>query len=112
MSKEELKEYVHIQREITYLRNRLRVIEEENTVPIKTDCQDEITSLLKEQLQSHLLSARKIESYIANVSDSQIRLILMLRYIKGYSWLKVAFAIGKYDEQYPRKKIAKFLNNT
>jgi hypothetical protein len=43
------------------------------------------------------------------VEDSEIRMILTLRYTQNLSWQKVAFAIGEYDEQYPRRKHNTFL---
>ena len=38
-----------------------------------------------------------------------MRMILSLRYINGLSWLQIAFSIGEHDEQYPRKKLNRFL---
>lgn len=44
-----------------------------------------------------------LEQYIAQVKDSRMRQILSLRYISGLTWQQVAFRIGEYDEQVPRK---------
>ncbi len=46
--------------------------------------------------------------FLGEVEDSQMRQILNLRYLEGMSWQRVAFAIGEYDEQYPRKKCRRF----
>ena len=43
------------------------------------------------------------------VEDSQMRIILTLRYVQGFSWQKIAYAIGEHDEQYPRRKHNAFL---
>lgn len=50
-----------------------------------------------------------IENYIESIDDFEIRLIMVSRIIKGNSWRKVAFDIGRYDESYPRKKFHRFL---
>ena len=46
----------------------------------------------------------RIYRFIESVEDSETRMILTLRYIQNLSWQKVAFAIGEYDEQYPRRR--------
>ena len=51
----------------------------------------------------------RLNRYIASVEDSQMRLILSLRYINGLSWQQVAFSIGETDESYPRRKHNTFL---
>ena len=47
--------------------------------------------------------------FIQSVEDSQMRIILTLRYVQGFSWQKIAYAIGEHDEQYPRRKHNAFL---
>ena len=50
--------------------------------------------------------------YIQSVEDSQMRMILTLRYVRGLTWQKVAYEIGEKDEQYPRRKHNAFLRNS
>jgi hypothetical protein len=52
---------------------------------------------------------RRLLDFISNVDDSQMRQILTLKYVYGKSFQQIAFAIGKSDEQIPRKKHDKFL---
>lgn len=51
----------------------------------------------------------EIEAYINRIEDSGIRHIFKLYYIDGFSWQKVAFEIGGYDESWPRKKHDRYL---
>lgn len=41
---------------------------------------------------------------IDDIEDAQLRAIFSYRYIDGLRWQQVAYRIGHYDEQYPRKK--------
>ena len=54
----------------------------------------------------------RLNRYIASVDDSQMRLILPLRYVNGLSWQQVAFSMGETDEQYPRRKHNAFLKKS
>lgn len=54
----------------------------------------------------------RLNRYIASVDDSQMRLILSLRYVNGLSWQQVAFSMGETDEQYPRRKHNAFLKKS
>lgn len=51
----------------------------------------------------------RLNRYISSVGDSQMRLILSLRYVNGLSWQQVAFSMGETDESYPRRKHNSFL---
>ena len=53
----------------------------------------------------------RLNRYINSINDSEMRLILSLRYINGLSWQQVAFSIGAYNESVPRKKHNKFIKN-
>ena len=52
---------------------------------------------------------RELENYIDGIEDSQIRHIFTLRYIYAYSWRRIAYAIGGYEESYARKKHDRYL---
>lgn len=47
----------------------------------------------------------EIERFISEIPNSLTRRVFQLRYIDNYTWLSIAFEIGKYDESYPRKMI-------
>lgn len=46
----------------------------------------------------------RLYAFIDNIPDPELRLIFTCRYIDGMTWLRVAYRIGHYDEQTPRKK--------
>ena len=47
----------------------------------------------------------EIENFINSIPDSTTRYVFRLRYYDRLSWQKIAFAIGKHDESYPRQEI-------
>lgn len=55
---------------------------------------------------------KEIERFLDSIEDSQIRRIIKLKYIEGKTWQQVAFKIGHHDEQYPRRKLERFLDCT
>lgn len=69
----------------------------------------DLKSLLKLNLKKCFQELNRIGRFIASVNDSEMRMILNLRYIQGLTWQKVAYAIGEHDEQYPRRKHNTFL---
>ena len=54
----------------------------------RTDCMEELGRLY---------------AFIDDLPDSRLRRIFSFRYIDGLTWQQVAFRIGEFDEQYPRK---------
>ncbi len=71
----------------------------------------------KRQMHSQLILLEKLQkrradsmaelgqlySLIDSIPDAQIRLIFTYRYIDRLTWQQIAFRIGEYDEQYPRR---------
>ena len=54
----------------------------------------------------------QIEEFINTIPDSRTRRVFSLRYIDGLNWLQIARKIERYDESYPRKVIHdKYLEN-
>ena len=53
---------------------------------------------LKDQLieskRTALEECQELQTFIAGIDDSQVRLIFTLRYIDGYSWHQVAWRLG------------------
>lgn len=72
-------------------------------------CQME--KLVSTGLEHCLALLARIEAFISQQESSEMRLILSLRYVNGLSWQQVAFQIGHYDEQYPRRKHNQFFKN-
>lgn len=61
----------------------------------------------RERMEARRLSSMvelgRLYAFIDDIPDAQLRLILSARYIDGMSWKQVAFKIGEYDEQVPRR---------
>jgi len=51
----------------------------------------------------------RLMTYIGTIEESETRQIMSLRYINGFTFQKIAFAIGGWDESVPRKKHNKYL---
>lgn len=54
---------------------------------------------------------KTLNNFINTINDSQMRIILTLRYIDCLSWKQIAFKVGALDESVPRRKHNKFLRN-
>lgn len=58
----------------------------------------------------------RLYAFIDDIPESSLRRIFAARYIDGKTWLQIAFMIGEYDEQTPRKwhdrYLAKCTKNT
>lgn len=127
MTKKELSQLYYLKKEIKEQQRRLAELEE-----TATNCSAQITGLpsgrgisdktgnyaaqiadLKALLDSNLKKCfdelNRLNRYIQSVDDSQMRMILRLRYIQGLTWQRIAFEIGEHDEQYPRRKHNAFL---
>lgn len=51
----------------------------------------------------------RMEDWLDQVPDSEMRTILRLRFQEGLTWKEVAFKIGEHDESYPRRRARDFL---
>ena len=129
MTKKELSQLYYLKKEIKEQQRRLAELE-----AVAINCSTKITglptgkgisdkignyaaqiadlkALLDLNLKKCFYDLNRIDRFIQSVEDSQIRIILTLRYIQGLSWQKIAYAIGEHDEQYPRRKHNTFLRN-
>ena len=129
MTKKELSQLYYLKKEIKEQQRRLAELEavaincstKITGLPTGTGISDKIgnyaaqiadlKALLDLNLKKCFYELNRIDRFIQSVEDSQIRIILTLRYIQGLSWQKIAYAIGEYDEQYPRRKHNTFLRN-
>ena len=127
MSMQELKGLYYLKKEIKEQQRRLDELETAATactakitgLPSGRGISDKIGNyaaqiadlkgLLDLNLKKCFYELNRLERFIQSVEDSQMRTILTLRYIKGLSWQRIAYAIGEYDEQYPRRKHNSFL---
>ena len=129
MTVKELSQLYYLNREIEEQQRRLRELES-----LASSCTAQITgmpksvqfsdklakyaveiadlkALLDLNLKKCFYELNRLNRYIDSVEDSQMRLILSLRYINGLTWQQIAFSIGEHDEQYPRRKHNAFLKN-
>ena len=128
MTKEELGQLYHLKREIKNERERLaelraqaeKVTQTLSAQPGGGSTGDRMAEYaaaiadLTRQIEANerrcLGEVLRLEKYIAGIPDSQMRQIMRMRYIDHKTWQQIAFAIGEWDEQNPRKKHAKFLS--
>ena len=127
MTKKEMSQLRHLKYEARELMDRRKELESSATScatriddrPKTKELADKVGNYaiqiadLREELYDKLYQLYReyvrLNRCIANVKDSQMRVILALRYIKGFTWQKIAYAIGEHDEQYPRRKHNSFL---
>ncbi len=127
MTKKELSQLYWLNREIEEQQRRLDELESLATsctshitgMPHSTGVTDKLSKYVAEivdlkglidlNIKKCFYELNRLNRYIESVEDSQMRMILSLRYINGLTWQQIAFSIGEYDEQYPRKKHNKFI---
>ena len=68
--------------------------------------------LINLKVRQSVIEYNRLNRYINDIEDAQMRMILSLRYVNGLSWQQVAFAIGESDESYPRRKHDEFLRKS
>ena len=53
----------------------------------------------------------EIVDFMGTVDDSEMRQIMTLRYVEGYTWQQVANRLDYADESTPRKKMNKYIKD-
>lgn len=114
MTKQELSQLYYLNREIEHLQARINELE-----TIATSCSSQITGmphgsgisdkigeyaaeiadlkgLLDLNIKKCFYELNRINRYINSIEDSEMRMILSLRYINGLSWEQVASSISSY----------------
>lgn len=87
--REELKQYVHLVREIADMENEIeRETQRSKTVEFSERYENNKLRCLALKL--------KTESFIFDIDDSFLRRIFEARYIKGMSWAAVSVALGGF----------------
>lgn len=129
MTKEKLEQYRNLCKEIKELKQEINSIRRDTTtkdsvtgssphypyiahqIVIEGVDQEHrpIIEALQKQLQQANNQRIEIEEYIADITDSQIRRAIRLKYIQGYSWQRVATELRYQDEGTMRKKLDKYL---
>ncbi|WP_346920776.1 RNA polymerase subunit sigma-24 [Clostridium sp. UBA7339] len=128
MTKQELSQLYYLNREIEHLKDRITELECIATsstsritgMPHATDISDKVGKYaaeiadLKELLDLNLKKCfyelNRLNRYIESIEDSEMRMILSLRYINGLSWEQVAASISPYASgESVRKSHERFL---
>lgn len=107
MRKEDLKEYIYLKREAEECDAQLKLLkraalEDKRLVRKIYPLEQKVLNLKRSALDQ----ASAITSYIENCPESYMRQILTLRYLKGYSWEKVAFKSGGRNKGDTVRKMA------
>ena len=112
MTKKELSQLYYLNREIEEQHRRLQELED-----IATSCSAQVTGmphisgisdrigkyaaeiadlkgLLDLNLKKCFYELHRLNRYIESIEDSQIRMIISLRYVNGFGWEQVAASIG------------------
>ena len=129
MTKNELKQLYYLNREIEEQQRRLEELE-----CLSATCTSHITGmpradgisnkvakyaseladlkgLLELNLKRCFYELNRINRFIESITDSQMRMIISLRYVNGLSWFQVAESIGGGNTEDGVKKAAyRFLN--
>jgi len=69
-----------------------------------------LTDLIAQNMKRCICELLRLQIFFNSIEDSEIRLIFRERYIKGRSWLSIAFLLGYHDEQIPRKKHDRYIS--
>lgn len=130
MTKKELSQLYYLEKEIKEQQKRIKELETTATscsskiagVPSGTGNSDKIgnyaaqiadlKSLLDLNLRKYFYELNRLNHYIQSVEDSQMRMILTLRYVRGLTWRQIAKSMGVAgDGSTERKKLDRFLKH-
>lgn len=130
MTKKELSQLYYLKKEIKEQQKRLEELETLATVctakitgmPHGTGINDKIgkyavqiadlKGLLDLNLKKCFYEFNRINRFIESVEDSEMRIILTLRYMQNLSWRRVAKTMNYQDGSVPRKRHDRFLRKT
>jgi len=128
MTKKELGQLFYLEKEIEFLEKQIQEIESKSVISSSvvsgenknniTDKVGEIATKLSDYRTLICITLEKlyhqrnmIEKYIETLDDSQLRLILRMRFIKFYNWGKIAHEIKAAGESTPRMMVENFFKN-
>ena len=69
----------------------------------------DLREMIDENIKRCFDEMKKISSFIYSIENSEIRLIMSLRFINGMTWQQISFNIGYQDESTPRKRLERFI---
>ncbi|WP_338433255.1 RNA polymerase subunit sigma-24 [Clostridium sp. LBM24168] len=124
MNKKELSQLYYLNREIEQLKSRIEELEciavsdtsRITGMPHVTGISDKVgryvaeiadlKELLNLNLKKCFYELNRLNRYIESIDDSQMRMIMTLRYVNGLSWRQIAFSIGGGNTEDSIKKLA------
>ena len=124
MNKKELSQLYYLNREIEQLKSRIEELEciavsdtsRITGMPHVTGISDKVgryaaeiadlKELLDLNLKKCFYELNRLNRYIEGIDDSQMRMIMTLRYVNGLSWRQIAFNIGGGNTEDSIKKLA------
>jgi hypothetical protein len=124
MNKKELSQLYYLNREIEQLKSRIEELEciavsdtsRITGIPHVTGISDKVgryvaeiadlKELLNLNLKKCFYELNRLNRYIESIDDSQMRMIMTLRYVNGLSWRQIAFSIGGGNTEDSIKKLA------
>ena len=124
MNKRELSQLYYLNREIEQLKSRIEELEciavsdtsRITGMPHVTGISDKVgiyaaeiadlKELLDLNLKKCFYELNRLNRYIEGIDDSQMRMIMTLRYVNGLSWRQIAFNIGGGNTEDSIKKLA------
>lgn len=78
-------------------------------IPVCTKA-DRLKNKLESRLQELLSVQSQALEFVAEIEDSELRQILILRFIENLTWERVARRMNYADESVPRKRYARFIS--
>ena len=127
MTKNELRQLYHINREILDIKDRIAELQgdyikatrmsHDNARPSGTSdkvgelaCRiADLHTLYTVKLQELYLKKAQIERFIDTIEDAETRLILRLRHINCLEWQEIAVELN-YSDRHVRRKYGKYIN--
>lgn len=125
MTKKELLQLFYLNRIITSDKKQIwqwetawgRMILKLHSITSQDNCEstiivprlEEIKISLKNNIKKRNKKKEILSQYIENIDDTEMRQIMYFRYMKGFTWQKIAFEIGYQDESVPRKRHNRYL---
>ena len=110
-TRQELESYRSLLKEAGDQRVRLRFLEKEaeRVGGINSPMAEAYREAIKENIVKCCEIAANVQDFINTIDDSRTRRVFTMYYIDGWSWLKIAFAIGSHSESTPRVLHARYL---
>jgi len=126
MTEKELSRYYYLKKEIKYLEEKIEKMGygigsikisdmPKNNTKIES-IQEKIVALKEKWIEARISALEeytKIENYVENIEDLEMKQIIRYRYLDLFSWEQIALKLGTgQDRTTISKKVRKFLENS